>query len=100
MSEAEYAKVDPRSCIPFSQYRQISTSGVYRLMMVFDGNILDHATIDDESADTASCGLSLGTDTSMIVPLVGSLKVHVHNHVKEHGCTAVEVNVKVKYRSI
>lgn len=85
MSAARYRKVETDAFIPFTRIRPTSLSGVARLMSLFDGMMFASGEIETEKADTASCGISIGTDTPIIVQLFGTQGKYVSGYFQLYG---------------
>ena len=83
MSGCHYDWIDPNACIPFTRTRPIISSGVSRLMALFDG------AFDGESI--ASGGISCGTDTPIVVKLTGSLRSHLLDYFRDQGLSEKNV---------
>ena len=70
----KYDRVNPFSCIPFTNIRQISETGVQRLIALYDNE-------SGINTDADQTGLAFGTD-SPVVPMVGLLRCYVSDHYK------------------
>lgn len=71
LSGATYLSINPYQCIPFTKIREISKSGVERLVNLYTNT---------SASDTFSPCLGLGSDTPIVVPLVGSLQHYVREY--------------------
>ncbi len=77
--------VDPHSCVPLTKIRSLSKSGVNRLMHLLDNSL-------NGAANAWNVGITLGTDTPIIVKLNGNLQDYVHEYWKgEMGFSEEEV---------
>lgn len=90
---ATYGRVDPFSCIAFTKIRTISNSGVERLVSLFDNQ-------DSRIDDTPAVGLAAGSDTPIVVPLVGSLFNYVISHLISTGMSADQALEKSKQHPV
>ncbi len=77
-------KVDPFCCIPFANIREVTESGVQRLMSLFDDR---YEHVDQ----TPSSGLALGSDIPIVVKMEGSLMNYVHKYLADQGKSKEEV---------
>ncbi len=91
MTGAVYQFVDPLACVPITKIRGLSESGVKRLMAVLDVRL-------SQLNDVMSIGVSLGTDTPILVKLTGTLMEFVEKHFRDEGLTKNEISLKIKGR--
>ena len=101
MENARYTKIDVHSCVPFTRVRKKSTSGVARLMQIFDGEYQKGpSTNSNLEADTAGCGISLGSGTPIVVELRGTMLHFVFEFFQSQGFPEQEVKMKVESRDV
>ena len=101
MCNAVYKKVDLHDCVPFTRVRRKSTSGVSRLMQIFDAQC--HKELPDVgtiAADNAGCGISLGSGTPIVVELRGTMLKYVFDYFRSRGFPDPEVKQKVESRNV
>ena len=99
MSSARYTKVDPHSCIPFTRFRKPSSSGVARLMRIFDGELQEKLGNEiSTEPDASHCGISLGTGTAILVELSGSMSHYVNDYFRSEGFSMEEAREKANSR--
>ncbi len=87
--------VDLESCIPYTEIRPLSSSGVRRLICLFLGTEQPH----DDDEKYGSTGFCLGTDLPMVVELQGSMISIVSDFFKKEGLTDSQIETRVKSRS-
>lgn len=63
----KYKYVDRLCCIPFANMRKTTQYGVTKLISLYESTSTNNGSAH-------SVGLALGTDTSMVVSLIGSLE--------------------------
>ncbi len=78
-------KIDPFCCIPFANIRDVSQSGVQRLISLFDDTY-------NHKDDTPSTGLALGSDIPIVVELNGALLSCVQKYFVDQGKSGEEIN--------
>ena len=90
---ATYETVDAFACVPFTKTRQVSEAGVAKLeqLYVFQGA---------NNHKTESPGFGYGTDTPIVVPLLGSLEMFVYKHFESEGLQGSELRETVTSRPI
>ncbi len=90
MDGCYYDWIDPNGCIPFTRTRPVITSGVRRLMSLFD------ASFDGDSISGG--GISCGTDTPIVVKLTGTLRTYVCEYFRDKGFSESEVKRRLSAR--
>lgn len=101
MDNAYYCKVDVYSCVPFTRVKRKSASGVARLMQLFDTEFQNKVSADSTiSVDTASCGISLGSGTLIVVELCGTMLQYVFDYFRSQGFPESEVKQKDESREV
>ena len=71
--------LNPLSCVPLTKIRELSQSGVRRMMRLFERSF-------ETDEDLCSIGICLGSDTPIVVKLTGSLLEFVTVYFREeHG---------------
>lgn len=88
---AKYEYVDLFCCIPFKNIWTTTQYGVIKSFHIYDWT----STINDSGH---SIGLELGTDTPMVLPLIGSLEHFLYEHLKKSCLSGDELTEKFNSR--
>lgn len=88
--------IDLGSCVPYTEIRPLSSSGVRRLISLFIGN--EKKCMDAQGPDSGTTGLALGTDMPMVVELSGSSLSYVENYFRKKGMSDAQLEEKLKSR--
>lgn len=83
-----YGSVNPKACIPLTETRKISTSGVERFQASMAGR-------SEESDNCPVMGLVCGSDVAIVVPLTGTLKCYVRKHFESLDLDEGDLNTKI-----
>lgn len=92
-SGATYEHVDPHACIPFTKIRQMSPSGVQRLICLFDNT-------GPQPQGVITTGLAHGSATPILIKLEGSLSSSIYTHFKEEGFYGDDLDAAVNKRDV
>lgn len=86
-------KVGTGVCVPFANNRDLSESGIWRLIFICDGYYLNVYKGSDHFCDIGIC---LVTDNTIIVQLTGTVMQFVFSHFLNKRLTKAEVQTRVE----
>lgn len=98
-------RIDPRSCIPLTNIREIVRSGVVRLKTLFSGRVAQTGRCSVSRGAIEGTGFVAGSDSAIVIRLTGTLKRFVRDYFRQQkgpdgqNLTEAQINEKISSRS-